>query len=308
MENQPVAAGSTPAEVDILGEYTPAELHKWGSDRSFVPDRLKPAEAVDAPEETVEPEPREAEPEPESEPEESQEPKGKGAEKRIKQLLAEKKELERKLAASQPKPDVPAESSPESRQKPTIDDKNPDGTPKYSDWDSYNEDLVDWKTEQKLAEYKREQARQEAQRSFQTQMNEVRERYPDADTVITPAIKVLNEAKLPQSVSEVFGTSPQFFDLCYQVGSDPEKMEKFITLARTDPRAALKQVFLEEDKLQKVKLIPKEAPEPKKTTAPKPPAPVSGATTRAFDVSDESLSEEEWARKRNQELRRKGKV
>jgi len=314
MSDQPVVADSTPAAF----EEQNVSLEEFSRYRESgeLPERFKPTEVVDAPEQTVEPEAEEPEPEPDSEPEESQEPKGKGAEKRIKQLLAEKKaaearaeELARKLAEKQ---DVkPPESSPAQRAKPTIDDKNPDGSPKYTDWDAYNEDFVDWKAEQKMAEYKREQAKQEAQRTFESQMSEVRTRYEDADAVIAPAIKALNEAKLPQAVTEVFGTSPQFFDLCYEVGSDPEKMEKFISLARTNPREALKQVFLSEDKLvrqrdEKGKFISKEAPEPKKTTAPKPPAPVGGASTRSFDVSDDSLSADEWMRKRNAQLAKKG--
>jgi hypothetical protein len=142
----------------------------------------------------------------------------------------------------------------------------------------------------------------------------VRARHDDADAVISPTIKTLNEAKLPQAVHEAVGTSPQFFDLCYELGSDPEKLEKFISLAQTNPRAAIKQVFADEDRVgsqrsmardEMGKFTSKEAPEPKKTNAPKPPSPVGGASSRAFDVSDESLSPDEWMRKRNQDIQKK---
>jgi hypothetical protein len=50
------------------------------------------------------------------------------------------------------------------------------------------------------------------------------------------------------------------------------------------------------------------APIEKKTTkAPKPPAPVGGSSSRAFDVSDESTSADEWFRRRNADLKRRSK-
>jgi hypothetical protein len=49
-----------------------------------------------------------------------------------------------------------------------------------------------------------------------------------------------------------------------------------------------------------------EVPQARKTSAPRPPSPVGGASSRGFDPSDESLSTEEWARQRNQDRRRRG--
>ena len=45
----------------------------------------------------------------------------------------------------------------------------------------------------------------------------------------------------------------------------------------------------------------------KTTSAPKPPSPVGGGSSRAFDVSDESLSADAWFHKRNADLARRGK-
>jgi hypothetical protein len=44
---------------------------------------------------------------------------------------------------------------------------------------------------------------------------------------------------------------------------------------------------------------------PTKTSAPKPPSPVGGSSGRGFDVSDESLSSDEWMRQRNEQVSRR---
>ena len=316
-------AASSPAEVDVFQGQQPslAEYNQYRQSGEL-PERFKPTAEpapADAPEETEAPEGDEPETEPDSEPEEIQESKGSGAEKCIKQLLAKTKELERKLAEKQ---DVKPESSPaleipQARTKPTANDTDKDGKPKYSTYEDFVEDLADWKAEQRLETARREQAQFEANKALQSKLDQARERYDDADDVIFPASRAIQTAKIPQVVKEVFGQSDVFIDLCYVVGSDPDELKKFINLANSNPRAAIGKVFEYERGIRE-ELSPKSdtprddkgkftAPEPKKTAAPKPPSPVGGASSRAFDVSDESLSPDEWMRKRNQDLqRRKG--
>ncbi len=258
--------------------------------------------------------------------EEAQEPspKGSGAQKRIKQLLAEKKELARRLeeaqhvnpARSESLPAAHAEAQPaslETRPKPTVDDKTPDGKPKYANYDAFVEDLADWKGEQQLARYRREAAEQEALKALKVKVDEARARYEDADAVILPTGNAINKAEIPAAVKAVFGESDLFLDLCYVVGSDPEELESFIALARQNPRAAIAKVFDYERAIREEFAgngsednERGEAPEKRLTQAPKPPSPVGGGSSRAFDVSDESLSPEEWARKRTQDLSRRG--
>jgi hypothetical protein len=87
-----------------------------------------------------------------------------------------------------------------------------------------------------------------------------------------------------------------------------EGLPKFLAMAKSDPFKALDYIAVTEnlirEELAKGGKGESEAPE-RKTTAPKPPSPVSGASSRAFDVSDESLSAEEWARKRNAQIAKK---
>jgi len=314
-------AASSPAEVaDVFQGQQPtmAEYSQY-RESGELPERFKPAEPAesdpaDAQEETEESEVEETESASESETEEEaqeQPKKGSAAEKRIKQLLAEKKELERKLAASTPtqaEPSPAQASQPATRQKPTAEDKDDKGNPKYSTYEDFVEDLADWKAEQRQAQWEAKQAQQKALEALRVKLDESRARYEDADDVIIPAAKQINEAQIPQVVKEVFAGSDLFTDLCYVVGSDPDELSKFLSLANSNPRAAIAKVFEYErgikDELGKTS-EPEKAPEVKKTAAPKPPSPVGGASSRAFDVSDESLSADEWFRKRNEQISRR---
>jgi hypothetical protein len=283
MPNVETQAASSPAEVvdPFKGEQVSmAEFVKFRQDGEL-PERFKPAEPAapapaDTQESTEESEAEQPKPATESDPEEPQELKPKTA-KRIQQLLEKTKELERKLAEKEGVKTDPPPVTAQGPAEPTPDDKNADGTPKFSTYEEYTKALARWEVRRELAEQRREQQKVDAQKEFDTKMNDVRARYEDADAVVTPTIKALNDAKLPGPVQEVFGTSPQFFDLCYELGSDPEELDKFISLAKTNPRAALKQVFAAEDKVERArddkgKFVSKEAPEVKKTSAPKPPS------------------------------------
>lgn len=324
MAEELTQAASSPAEAaDPFNGETPSlsefiEFRKDGT----LPERFKPAEAAptDAPEETVEPAEGESpEDAPESEPEEKpQEPPQKPvspAEKRIKQLLAEKKDLERRLAAQAPT-DVKTESStapaaqqasqPQyTRTKPTPEGTNSEGKP-YAAYEDYVEDLALWSGEQQLAKYQRQQAEQQAQSVLRSQLEDARARYEDADETIFPTAQAIAEANIPLVVKQVIQDSDVFVDLCYVIGSDPEELQKFIVLAAKNPRMAIGKVF-EYERGTKEALSGEsgQAPEKKKTQAPKPPTPVGGSSSRAFDVNDDSLSADDWFRKRNAQLEKR---
>lgn len=329
MSEQQTQAASSPAEVQDVFQGQQPTMAEYASYRQTgeVPARFKPAEKAEsapaaAPEETVESEGDEPETAPESESEdEAQEPpqKGSGAEKRIKQLLAKVKELERIATAAKPDASASSPAQPQQPQaadkEPTIEDTNPDGTPKFKTYEDYVRAQARWEARQEIAEVLRKQAEQQALQTLKAKLDESRARYEDADEVIFPAAQTIRDAQIPQAVKEVFSQSDLFTDLCYVVGSDPAELNKFISLAQSNPRAALAKVFEYErgirEELSKAGKEAAEpsgkAPEKKQTQAPKPPSPVGGGSSRAFDVSDESLSADEWAKKRNaQLLKRRG--
>jgi len=93
--------------------------------------------------------------------------------------------------------------------------------------------------------------------------------------------------------------------LIYTIGTDQKTMKELERLSRVNPSQAIRYIATLEAGIRlELAAEPNAAatPEPKKTAAPKPPSPVNGASSRAFDVSDESLSPDDWARKRNQQL------
>ena len=98
-------------------------------------------------------------------------------------------------------------------------------------------------------------------------------------------------------------------DLVYTLGTDDATMQKLIRVAKSDPQQAMYYIAELSAGIRQelaADTDPALIPEPRKTTAPKPPSIVTGASSRAFDVSDESLSAEDWMRKRNQQLARRG--
>ena len=333
MEQTPAA--SSPAEADVFQGQSPtlAEYNQYRQNGE-VPERFKPAEPAepapaDAPEEKVD------EPEPDSEPEEAQEQpqKGSGAEKRIKQLLAEKKELQRKLeAAAKPtqtdSSPAQAPSQPQNYQeyrqafKPSLfieeyAKAHPDAS--YEDANAAMADhLLDVRDH-----FKGIEARVSAEKqALEAKVNEAKERYEDFDEIKTSFLsKVLSDKGaplIPVDVLSLINDSDYLADVLYVIGSDEAELDKFVKMAKSNKNEAIRYVTRVElgiaDELAKAKgsketpergengqFKPK-APEKRQTSAPKPPSPVGGSSSRAFDVSDESLSADAWAKARNKQL------
>lgn len=221
------------------------------------------------------------------------------------------------VAQQESKPQPQAQPQQYTRPKPSVDAKDDQGNPKYATYEDYVEDLADWKAEQREVAFRREFAQQEALKAFRSKLDEASARYENAEQVIVPTLQKLNEAPIHPQLKEVIGSSDVFADLGYVLGSEPGALEEFVSLAQRNPRAALAKVFEYEAAIREElakpeqqrgkdgKFIAEKAPEKRETKAPKPPTPVSGGASRAFDVNDESLDADEWARKRNAQVSRR---
>lgn len=329
-------AASSTAEVDVFNGQQPtlAEFQQY-RESGEVPERFKPA-ANDSPEETVETETEESEDAPESDPEETQEqPQKKSpAEKRILQLLAKQKELERKL---------------EEVAKPTQTASSTAQTPRqaqtFNEWldqfdvDKWEEDYVKANpthsfAKMQLAEkvfvdgakahFDSIQQRVNAERQvLDAKVADASSRYENFDEIKESVLDKVVQVKdgqpvtlIPPTVLEVISSSDVLPDLLYVLGENSSELDKFIALAKSNPNKAIRYVANVESQIAAELAKPKgtapargdngqfkpSAPEKRQTAAPKPVSPVGGGASRAFDVSDDSLSPEEWMRKRNKQL------
>lgn len=176
-------------------------------------------------------------------------------------------------------------------------------------------------------EFKRiEDDRSRYEKEFQGKVAEAQERYGDSFvSTVVPAATAINKELGDQNLAaKLLNSSPYLSDILFTLGGEEATLQRFIRTAKSDPSAAIRYVVnLENDiaaeltkesavaeesstRNDKGQFTAKETPaKPKTTSAPKPPAVVSGGSTSAFDVSDESLSPEEWARKRTEDLKRR---
>lgn len=331
MANETVSAAASPAIVEDVfhGENVSFDEYSRYRAEGELPERFKPAETVADPapaEETEEiSEGEKPESEPESDPEDQQEkpaqPKKLTAEERIAQLEATIEKIRRgaglKRGTEVAPVNQPAQSQPEpqpqyTRPKPTAEAKNNDGTPKYTTYEDFVEDLADWKAEQRWVAAERERAAQAQAAELQATLEDARERYENFDDVIQPAITaIVSDAKVSPVVKAMLNDSDLLPDLLFTLGSDQKELDSFLATARTNPGKAIRQIALTESLIREELTkgdAPTEPPAKQRTAAPPPPSPVSGPSARAFDVSDESLSPEEWMRKRNADLHKRGKA
>jgi hypothetical protein len=169
-------------------------------------------------------------------------------EKRFQDLLSERNALKAELAAYKSKP-AQAEPTPapqpeaKKSSKPTLEDKNDDGSYKYGSYEDLLEALAEHKvTEREAAKEQRD--REEAQRKqVETKVADAKTRYDHFDEIAAPFTKLLVEAKdIPVAVKQMVGESDVWPDLIFTLGSNPEARDKFLQMAKTEPGKALRYV------------------------------------------------------------------
>jgi len=281
-----------------------------------IPEQPKKAEsaAADAPKEEKSEAKSEAAAKPESETGGQEHKKGgkKSAEERIAQLTARTKELEARLeAASKPEatkanekaePAAKPQEKLEAPKKPLLKDFK-----SYDEYetakDKYYEDLADYRAALKLAEFRQQQVQQAKSQELQTKLTDARARYENADAVIAPAAKsIMEDAQIPGVVKAMVDDSPVMIDLLYVLGSKAEELSQFVTLAKTQPLAAMRTVAAMEQMIQaelgkseqnrgadgKFSKSEEKAPEKKETKAP-PPEKVLGGGSPPADEAEAAL-------------------
>jgi hypothetical protein len=328
MDNETVAAASSAEVTDpFKGEnVSMSEFSKYRTEGKL-PERFKPAEdAGAAPADESEETTTEIEGESET-PEDAQEKTERKptqtAKERIAELKATIAKIEQragiKTEVSESSPATPApktepvKQQPQATadQEPTADDTNEDGTLKFATYEEFTKALARHEARKERAEWQREQDQKTFAKEFNAKLDEARGRYEDFDKVKEATVAaVVNDASISPVFKAILDDSKVLPDLIFTIGSDPAELAALAKMAKEDPGEAIRKLIITEYLIKKelaAKPADEEPPAKQTTKAPKPPAPVGGASTRTFDVSDESLSAEEWARKRTKELNnRKG--
>lgn len=336
-------AASLPAEVADPFQGQAPSMAEYSNYRKTgeLPERFKPA-ATEEPAPSDAPEKTESETAAESETAQTQESQSRrkpNAEERIAQLEAtiekiqqgsgvqstkDRKiaELEARIAELTPKDAKQAESSTakvDPMQPVTFDqDKWIKDNPNAS-YEDMARAMVRHEARELIRIEKLEQAQKQQQQKFADSISDARQKYEDFDAVFAPAIDaVFKDAQIPDVVKEMLDRSPVNVELMYALGNDKDYFEALIKTAKSDPREAIFMVASAEKEVRdflagkgtssdETKEQKTQTPEKKSSSAPKPPEPVTGGSARTFDVTDESLSADEWARKRRADLAKRGK-
>jgi len=172
--------------------------------------------------------------------------------KEIRDLIAKRDQIKQGLEGPPVKKDVkpaaePSTAQPEESKRPT--------KPKAEDFksweeyetakDKYDEDLADYKAEQKIQEYEQRQRQSAATQAMQVRLDEAKSRYGDeAEPKILDTAKTVFEDKaVAPAIKTAIGRSQVMVDALYVLGSDQNELASFVDLSIKDPLEALRKWY-----------------------------------------------------------------
>jgi len=173
---------------------------------------------------------------------------------------------------------------------------------KFENNTDYVKALAKWTVEQERKEAQALQAKEEAKRQAQTvaasheeRLKEFKKQTPDFDKVVEGFIEENDDFELSPHLSKLIMKRPVGPAALYELAKNPELLNEINSLDAED--AAIEFGKLEA-KLTKPKT------EVKKSTAPRPVAPISGTKTEVKkSIYDESLSFQEYEKLRMEQIR-----
>jgi hypothetical protein len=236
-------------------------------------------------------------------------PKPKGVQKRIDELVKQREDerrraerlegmLEQILIKQQAKEEPPAEPKIQPTRprpvRPSLEKYDYDEAKYNQALDAYDEQLVDWKWEQRQTEENRKKqqtAVQEKQHQVLQGIEGLKQRgaekYPD----------FLNVAYVPQNFVDVFIGSETGADVAYYLGKNPAEIQR---LAGLPPNMALVELGRIESKLT--------APPPKTPTKAPPPVNPVGSSATAGAEPDPAKDPDGWRRWEQARVRKLGRL
>ena len=218
------------------------------------------------------------------------------AEKRIKQLLGQVKERDDEIAKL--KTPKAAETKVE-RAKPTMQDKNADGTSKYpatdEGFEKYTDDMLDWKQEQREAKTAAERAESEKTQR-EAKVAEIRKKQVESWLLRVEESKKLHDdfeevalaKELPIVENSIpdhwFLRSPQGSELLYHFGKNKAEL---VRINKLHPDDQLRELITLEKELAKPAVN-------KVTRASKPPSEVGARQASNRDVVKDAVENDDY--------------
>lgn len=311
--------------TQVLSSLNEEQRRKWMETGELPEEKPKeeskketPAESSPAAKQEVA-EPKEAKPPAEPAPAEPEGHKGKRAEARIKELLAENKKLEARLAEVSKTPTAePAkkEEAPAKPQRHDIDSKT--GMPLYTDDAAFEAAREEWLTKKITADVQKQVAKQaedtrrneEARLTAERWVNSLKiaaEKHPDLDEVLEAddkgiiQNKVLKESIKAGTVLDGWLTDSEVgVEILYYLAKNPAEIER---INRLGPFQAARALTKLEDELSGVKAEKKTEPAPaekppekKVSKAPSPATNVDGKSTAPADEIGAAVAAEDFSR------------
>lgn len=213
-------------------------------------------------------------------------------EQRADAAEARARELEGKLPQKATEPEA---------QKPTVDDKNADGTWKYRDaagnvdWDTYTDAKADYAADAKMKERdaKEAQQRAEAQQAeaaarVKANADKARKAHPDFDKVMA-AVANTEADRVPQFVLNYIFESESGAEIAYHLAKNPEESKRIATLK---PILGLAELGKLADTLSKPPAANNGAAAPvrERGGAPPPITPLSGSGSGSVNTDPSKMN------------------
>jgi hypothetical protein len=113
------------------------------------------------------------------------------------------------------------------------------------------EELADWKAEQRVAQYQRQQQEQAARAEVAKKVEAAKTRYENFDEISRPFVKsFVDDASIPMPVKVMVSESEVWPDLVFTLAGDAQKSAEFLEMARTQPGKALRYIAKVESLIQ----------------------------------------------------------
>ncbi|MGH9452344.1 MAG: hypothetical protein ACRD2O_00060 [Terriglobia bacterium] len=199
----------------------------------------------------------------------------------------------------QPREHQRAEDAGKTREKPQPADKDEKGAPKYKTYEDYIEDLADWKTDRRIADYRREQetaqrdtaiAKQnrEIEQSWSGRVEKAKRHHADFEKALDPkegpGADIAPGSVLDQWILE----SPEGAEMLYFFAHDRAELRR---IGRLHPIAAARELAALEAALSEDSRPAKT--EPRTTRTPPPAREVGGRGTAASDEVQKAVADDD---------------